>query len=303
MTGHLIHVGYAKAASTFLQEWFATHPELAYVAGGIAGFQDVHAIAREGASRRDHAPRYRVTSCEALSSPHATAGEGAVDYDAIRVTSRQAAQAEVCGMLAALFPNAHVLIVTRGFRGMILSSYSQYIRSGGTESLEALCTLAGTEAGANLAPWNYDFLIGLYRRAFGDAKVIVMPYELLRDDAAAFLREIARRLGLNEIGVLPGRPNPSLSPVELAWYPRLARRIRALRLGARVGRKVWRLYVEAAMTNRLRRPIALLQRLRPISPATDAALTPELMAGFRGFANGLRDDPLYRAYARDYLLD
>jgi hypothetical protein len=35
---HLIHIGYPKAGSTFLQESFASHPELAYRKGAIAGF-------------------------------------------------------------------------------------------------------------------------------------------------------------------------------------------------------------------------------------------------------------------------
>ena len=57
------------------------------------------------------------------------------------------------------------------------------------------------------------------------------------------------------------------------------------------------------MTNRLRVPIALLQRLRPLPPLTDATLAPELIDGFRGLATSLCDEPLYRAYARDYLCD
>ena len=46
MTGHLIHIGYAKAGSSFLRSWFAQHPQLAYAEGGIAGFPDVHALVR-----------------------------------------------------------------------------------------------------------------------------------------------------------------------------------------------------------------------------------------------------------------
>jgi hypothetical protein len=45
------------------------------------------------------------------------------------------------------------------------------------------------------------------------------------------------------------------------------------------------------------------QRLRPLPPVVDVPLTPELLEGFRGFARTLRDESLYRAYARDYLFD
>ena len=298
MTGHLIHIGYAKAGSTFLQNWFAQHPQLAYARGGIAGLHDVYSMVREAASQRGGRPLYRVTSSEELATPHTSAGQTAVDYGEMRRHSMASAQTQVCESLGALFPNAYILIVTRGFRSMILSSYSQFVRTGGDESLAWVCAEAERQA-----PWNYDFLIGLYRKTFGDANVIVLPYELLRDDAAAFLGEIAKRLGLADIGVPPGRPNPSLSPIELAWYPRLTRLVRSLPVGAWGRRKALQLYVQAALSNRLRAPIALLHRLRPIPALTDAPLTPERMDGFRGFATSLRDEPLYRAYARDYLFE
>jgi len=98
------------------------------------------------------------------------------------------------------------------------------------------------------------------------------------------------------------RPAP-LGPTELAWYPRIGRRIRALPLGERGRRKAWQLYVRAVLKNRLQGPIALLQRVRPVPPVNGDVLTPELIDGFRGFATGLQHEPVYRAYARDYLFD
>jgi hypothetical protein len=302
MTGHLIHIGYAKAGSTFLRSWFAQHPQLAYTRDGIAGFRDVYSMVQASASPAPQ-PLYRVTSAEAFATPHVGFGQDSLDHEAIQRNSMPDAQARACGLLAHLFPTARILIVTRGFRSMVLSSYSQYLRTGGLASLAALCALAGSTAAVKQAPWNYDFVIGLYRRAFGEANVMVLPYELLRDDAAAFLDEIARWLGLADIGVLPGRLNPSLKPSELAWYPRIGRRLHALPLGEHGRRKAWQLYVRAVLMNRLQGPIALLQRVRPVPPVDDAVLTPELIDGFRGFAAGLRDEPIYRAYARDYLFE
>lgn len=302
VTGHLIHIGYAKAGSTFLRSWFAQHPQLAYVPGGVAGFRDVYSMVQASASPAPQ-PLYRVTSAEAFATPIVGFGQDSLDHEAIQRNSMPNAQTRACNLLAHLFPTAHILIVTRGFRSMMLSSYSQYLRTGGLASLAALAALAGSSGAVKQAPWNYDFVIRLYRDAFGDAKVIVLPYELLRDDPEAFLGEIAGRLGLADIGVPPGRLNPSLSPTELAWYPRIGRRIRTLPLGGRGRRKAWQLYVRAVLMNRLRGPIALLQRARPVALAHDAGLTSELIDGFRGFATGLRDEPVYRAYARDYLFD
>jgi hypothetical protein len=69
MTGHLIHIGYAKAGSNFLRSWFARHSQLAYAPGGIAGFHDIYSLARESASQ-GRRPLYRVTSSEGLATPH-----------------------------------------------------------------------------------------------------------------------------------------------------------------------------------------------------------------------------------------
>lgn len=302
MTGHLIHIGYAKAGSTFLRSWFAQHPQLAYAEGGIAGLRDVYSMVRAAASP-DRQPLYRVTSSEAFTTPHTDADQVSIDYEKIRRASMTDAQTRACELLAELFPAAYVLIVTRGFSSMVLSSYSQYVRTGGQESFDEFCGSVRAAAAAQQLPWNYDFLIGLYRCAFGGGKVIVLPYELLRDDASAFLREITRRLGLIEIDPPLGRPNSSLTPIELAWYPRLARRIRALPFGDRGSRKAWDLFVRAALVGRLRRPIALMQRLRPLPPVTNAPMNPELMQSFRGLAAALCEEPLYRPYVCDYLLD
>jgi hypothetical protein len=302
VTGHLIHIGYAKAGSTFLRSWFAQHPQLAYAEGGIAGLRDVYSMVRAAASP-DGQPLYRVTSSEAFTTPHTGAGQVSVDYEKIRRASMRDAQMRACELLAEFFPAAHILIVTRGFSSMILSSYSQYVRTGGQESLDELCASVRAAAAAKQLPWNYDFLIGLYRSAFDSGKVIVLPYELLRDDASAFLREITRRLGLIEIGPPIGRPNPSLTPIELAWYPRFARRVRALPFGERGRRKAWDLYVRAALGNHLRQPIALMQRLHPRPPVTNAPLNPDLMQSLRGLAATLREEPHYRPYVREYLLD
>ena len=302
MTRHLLHVGYPKAGSKYLQRWFEAHPQLGYRGGLIAGFHDAYAIARAGAAGADGV-LYRVTSYEGLSAPHADAGQVAVDYSRPRATDVRTAQLRVCELLASLFPNALVLIVTRGFRSMILSSYSQFVRSGGDIDLADLVAVARKGSGpefdslVDLAPWDYDDLIGAYTQAFGAENVVVMPYELLRDDAGEFTRILAARMGIDDLPGTRGRVNESLSPVEMYWYPRLTRLVRRI-----PSRKLFGLYIRAAFRNRLRRPIAILQRLRPGTPVTPALIPDDLLEPFRGLAESLRENPLYAAYTSDYLL-
>jgi hypothetical protein len=290
MTRHLIHIGYPKAGSTFLQHWFDAHPQLAHEYGAIAGFRDMHAITREGCTRRN--VLYRVTSNEQFSAPRADAGSRAMDYERPLALTLAEAQEQVCSMLSTAFPNATVLIVTRGFRSMILSSLSQYARSGGTIDLAARIRAGQQQPD----PWHYDYLIGMYRHAFGEENVILMPYELLRDDADAFLRTLSARLGIDPHPPLRERINESLSPVEMYWYPRLTRFMRRI-----PSRRLFDRYILAALRNELRRPIAWLDRLMPGTPFTADSIPEDLVNAFGGRCESLRGNPLYAPYAADYL--
>jgi hypothetical protein len=67
---HLIHIGYPKAGSTFLQAWFEQHPELCYAPGGLGGFYNIYEICRPSG----RACKYFVTSFEGIATPHESAG-------------------------------------------------------------------------------------------------------------------------------------------------------------------------------------------------------------------------------------
>jgi hypothetical protein len=290
MIGHLIHIGYAKAGSTFLQRWFEAHPQLAYRGGGICGFNTIFQIGNEAVARGPR-PLYRVTSSEDLSSPRPNVGNKQANFDRNGRASMAEEERAVFDILCPLFPNATILVITRGFRSIALSSYSQYLRSGGELSFTSLVNGAQHER-----PWNYDRLISLYREGFGHDRVIVLPFELLRDDPEAFCQHLQHRLGLNPVSVSRARVNEALSPVELAWYPRLAAFARRVPIVRRRGIGM------AAFTNRLRLPIRLLQMIYPIEQVTEAAITDEMLESLRGQAECLRDEPLFAAYKKEYLL-
>lgn len=297
MTGHLIHIGYAKTGSTFLKRWFEAHPQLAFRHRGIAGFENVFDVARQGADP-PAGIRYRVTSSEGLATPHAYAGRLGGGYHGVQSGPSPAAQQAAADTLAALFPKAHILLVTRGFRSIILSGYSQYVRDGGWADFGELDP---NDPDPSRHVWDYDYLIRLYSERFGD-RLIVLPYELLRDDAEAFVSELERRLGLDHCPPPPQRYNPSVGPVELRWYPRLTRLVRRLPVGGAARRALLRVYLPLLMSNRLRLLARLLQRLRPAEPVTRSSVTEEMVETFRGRAESLRGDPLYAPYREDYLL-
>lgn len=294
MTRHLIHIGLPKAGSTYLASWFAAHPQLAYEAGALGGFRDVHAI---GAAAVSSQPDifWRVTSSEELSAPRLDAGSLRVRYQRGERATIAEEQARACGMLAELFRGATILIVTRGFRSAMLSAYSEFVRTGGTESLaEAL------RPPRRDYPWHYDKLVGFYRKAFGAERVILLPFELLRASPERFLQELERQLGLDPFAYSTAPANIGASPVELAWYGRLT--AVAGRLG-KPGGRFDRLYIRLLYRGRLAPFARIMQRLSPLNPVTADLIDDAFLEPFRGSAECLRDEPLYQPYLAEYLLE
>jgi hypothetical protein len=305
MTQHLIHVGYGKAGSTFLQAWFERHPELRYAPGGLGGFKDAYDLSRPSGE----AYKYYVTSYEGLSVPVRSAGGIHLDFVSARPvpeTRVKEKQAAVCSVLKGLYPDSRVLIVTRGFKGLITSGYSECVRLGTRLHLDGVCREFSECLRIDEDHyWDFDYLIRLYGKAFGEENLIVMPYELLRDDQDGFLAALEERLGIGHAEVEIERLNASLSPEELYWYPLISRAVSAAasRLGSARFQKVYRWYVGKTVNNRLRPLIRVLRLLRPGGKITEADFPEDILDYCKGKATLLKERPLYAPYAADYLWD
>jgi hypothetical protein len=319
MYGHLIHIGFPKAGSTFLQEWFRQHPQLFYSPGGLGGFYNVYEISRQASQKSGKEFNYFVTSDESLSTPKSSSGtvpddDGKRNF-ALPIPAK-AAQQKVCGMLKCLYPNGKILFVTRGFKGIIMSGFSQYIRAGGVLGFQSFIN-ANRQAMQHKdneirygEEVDYTFIAGIYEEAFGKENVIILPFELLRDDQNKFLTMIEGRLGLSKFTTQIGKINESLSPEELYWYPRISSFVSkmAKRFGQKFYTKVYRWYVGKTIKNKFRRVIKILNKLKPNSRITEADFSAELLDYFREnnaerFAAKFRDDPVYAPYRKEYLLD
>lgn len=302
MPHHLIHVGYPKAASTFLQAWFESHPQLAYAPGGLGGFHNVYELT----DPPEPTNTYYVTSCEAIAAPPATKGRPIFERRRsgdLPVRPIKRAQADVCTVLSRLFPGSRILIITRGFKAMIMSSYSQYVRAGGQRHLRGMCEELGSLLEREEHHYfDFDYFVGLYGEAFGEENLVVLPFELLRDDKATFISTLEERLGLThhevEIDVL----NPSLSPAELYWYPVISRMMSTVISGVGRGRGYGR-YTRKTMKNELAPLIRVLHRLAPQRTITERDLLPEILEHCRGRAERLEKYPEFAPYTADYLSD
>lgn len=303
MAQHLIHIGYPKAGSTFLQRWFALHPAFHFNPGGLGGYHTVYEIARPS----DATYKYYVTSSESLSAPSKSAGRvnlthgGAEPYTDIRDLETQA---KVCEILKTLFPNSRILITTRGFKSKILSGYSQYVKTGGREHLNVMCQrIMNHLEKADFNYYDVNSLLRLYSEAFGEENLVVLPYELLRDDQEKFIAVLEERLGVEHAEVKIGRVNPSLSPEEMYWYPLISRAVSAVasKFGTRAFRKIYTWYIHQIRAKKLRAPVKVVARVWPDKRITKDDFPDELLLHLVGKATLLKKDPLYAPYSKEYL--
>lgn len=283
MTRHLIHIGFPKAGSTSLQDWFAAHPEMSSIPNTIAGAYEAHSFAQQIANEPTP-PAWRVTSSELFTYPAIEASP-----DTPLGVPIQIRQERVCAALADLFPTSSILIVTRGLRASVFSAYSQYVRAGGTRSAEATFRDHAVDFADT---WDYDRVVDLWSTAF-QGRVCVLPFELLREDPTAFIHAIEDFLELEHTPVDLPRLNPSLSAKELRWYPRLSALVFALtrRAPGLAARYRYRIGSRAI------RPV--LERL-PGRPVTASDVPPELVAACSARAAKVRERPEFAKYRTEY---
>ncbi len=194
----LIHIGYPKTATTWLQARFfdrkavgfrligrpgAPQPARDLVAARPFRF-DADESRSQFQAQIDSAlqeQRQPVLSFERLCGHPASGG-----FDAEVIADR----------LAVLFPEARILVFIRAQHAMIASTYKQYVKAGGPCSLPEF--LEPTTSPSRRVPWfDYDYfeyhhLIGHYQTRFGRESVLAVPYERFLAEPVEVLVEIAR---------------------------------------------------------------------------------------------------------------
>lgn len=203
-TSVLVHVGYHKTGTTWLQSGPFEDSELGFVRPWSStllrrllvyptDFEFDAARAREALlpaiREASSAGLVAVMSDERLSgSPHAGG------YDS----------AEIARRLGQTLPGARILLVIREQRGAIYSTWKQYVRDGGAAPLSKyLAPRNPAEIPQfRFSHWEYHHLIGRYQRFFGAEGVLVLPFERLAADAHAFVGRVAGFAGAR--GAHPG---------------------------------------------------------------------------------------------------
>jgi len=238
VTDVLVHIGYHKCASSWLQAHLFGREDLGlgWLRKGadnpVRQFVDTDALDFDPAGlRRELDPllesrRARdvlpVISMERLSGHPFSGG-----YDCKEIADR----------LAAVVPEGRILVVVREQRSMIVSTYKQYVRAGGAARVEQF--LDPPRSKSRRVPWfdpryfEYDRLLRHYVDLFGAERVLCLPLEQFVADGPGFVGAIGRYVGRPfaeaELAALPfdDRSNraPSAAGVE--------RRRRRNKLGVR----------------------------------------------------------------------
>lgn len=292
--GHLLHVGYPKTGSKFLQRWFEAHPDIAFTHWGIAGFDNAHEMMTAASVRAPAA--WHVTSHEALLTPLADyrdLGAGAISLPT------RSAQSAACAMLAEIFPASRILIVTRGHEALLRSFYAELVLGGASYGFADFCDalLAQVEAGADT--FDFGAAIDAYAAAFGEDRLLVLPYELLRDSPRAFLGAIEEFLGLEHSHFESGPVHRSPLKGRLAAYRRLTRWVRAVPGPVRMRRSATLRYIAALRGGRLGMIASVIEMLSE-APAENDLPPPRLLEILGARAGRLRDNVHYRDYALEY---
>jgi Sulfotransferase domain len=97
------------------------------------------------------------------------------------------------------FPNAKIFCVIRKQKDMILSTYFQYLKIGGTDSLKAYLTRKYDERRPGFSPASlrYVNLISYYHQLFSPENALVLPYEILNRKPADFVKRVGSFLSVN----------------------------------------------------------------------------------------------------------
>lgn len=111
----------------------------------------------------------------------------------------------VADRLYSVFPDARVVICIREQESYLLSAYREYVRGGGTFTLERFIGKGVNKIGfSGIIQKNfleYDLVVKHYQSLFGKDNVQILPFELLKVNAMEFVRKISLVEKINPVEV------------------------------------------------------------------------------------------------------
>lgn len=197
----LVHIGYHKTGTKWMQRQLFRSPEAGFVMPWSIG-ETLRRLVLVNPFDFDPAQvradfETALAEARASSSP---AGVPVISMEALSGNPHSGGHDSrwIADRLASGFPRARILMIVREQRGMVVSAYKAYVRQGGVASLRQYLT---PPRGAGRIPQfapsylEYHWLVAYYQQLFTPEKVLVLPYELLREDPEDFVGRIVRFAG------------------------------------------------------------------------------------------------------------
>lgn len=292
----LIHVGYPKTGTTWLQSVLFT-PGFGYhqILDQRAAYKLFVASHPFDADADDQAAEFQRRLAETDPGLVPVLSSENLMGDFFR--GAVAAPAHL-RRLHALHPDGRVLIFIRNQLSLLPSVYMQYLRQGGAEAASRLFSddFEMNATGFDLRQIEYDRYVELSRAVFGPGRVRVFTQEGLARDPVGTARAIAEFAGApTEVGSAERRGPVNVGAAEFA-APAL-RRINHLRSGALkrdpvldLGPVATSVYRGVSVLSRTRAARTLLGGFRPISKMVRARYADRFIESNRRLASLLGDE-------------
>lgn len=181
----ILHIGFPKAASSFLKrDFFAGAGNNVVIPRGrnlelfrkIGGGSDVQRFVGEHVTQTDQPI---IVTNENLSGRTFWTTEGS---------------AEVRENWHAAFPDSKIVIIVREQRDYVLSAYKYEVYTG--HYMPRIDRFLEDNLEMLIEKLRYDQIISAYQNTFGEGNVCVLPVEWLRTDESKFYSELSRFTGL-----------------------------------------------------------------------------------------------------------
>lgn len=214
----LVHVGFAKTGTSFLQDRVFADQNKGYFSlwghDGVATelFVLTHDEDFDPASVRSRFERDTTSAPEALVRVVSHEGLSGNAHHDWRATHH------VPERIRAVFPEARVLICIREQKSLIYALYNQDIRNGRSISMDSFIAHRpeGYRSHCRFENYKYHRIVEKYFEAVGREKVLVVPFESFTADPRRFEETIHRFAGSGAalMDRYP-RDNPSIGPIGL----------------------------------------------------------------------------------------
>ncbi len=220
------HIGIQKTGSTWLQTgFFRYHPDLEIIGAGVRSrplskiIQEIYDTPQGEFICDEWLKRFErelgvLRARGIFGDPNSLVG---ISNEQL---SGHLFDGDACSVIAPrlrnLFGQIKIILVLRHPISFLRSGYIQHVKSGGcTQSFERF--LSGIRRRYSISRRiDFNRLINEYAEVFGREKMLVLPYEFLRDDEEEFLKTIIeflelRRAGISNLEGRSTRKNESIS--------------------------------------------------------------------------------------------